>query len=279
MPSVLVTGAARGIGRATTLRLAASGWDVIAGVRRAQDGDELAQARPGRISSVILDVTDEERVAALERDLPPKLDAVVNNAGIAVTVPVETVTSADFRRQLEVNVIGQAAVTQAVLPRLRQSRGRIVFVSSVSGRIVNPGFGPYAASKFALEAMADALRMELAPWGIRVMLIEPGQIDTDLWRNAEQTYEESVAGMAPHYRELYAKHLDGMRKTIPRAKRMAAPADTVAQEIEKALTARRPRARYIPGAQVRIPTMLGELTPTTMLDRALSRATGVPRRV
>jgi NAD(P)-dependent dehydrogenase (short-subunit alcohol dehydrogenase family) len=279
MPSVLITGAARGIGRATALRLAGAGWDVIAGVRREQDGEELAKTQPGRISSVILDVTDEQQVASLEHALPAHLDAVVNNAGIAVTAPVETVPPADIRRQLEVNVVGQTAVTQAVLPRLRESRGRIVFVSSISGRIVNPGFGPYAASKFALEAVADALRMELAPWGIRVVLIEPGQIDTDLWRNAEQTYDETVAGMAPHYRELYAKHLDGMRKVIPRAKRMAAPVDTVAQTIEKALTARRPRARYIPGAQARIPMMLGELTPTAMLDRALSLATGVPRRV
>jgi NAD(P)-dependent dehydrogenase (short-subunit alcohol dehydrogenase family) len=279
MPSVLVTGAARGIGRATSLRLAASGWDVIAGVRRAQDGEQLAESHPGRISSVVLDLTNEEQIAGLDQALPARLDAVVNNAGIAITAPLETVSPADFRHQLEVNVVGQAAVTQAVLPRLRQSRGRIVFVSSISGRIVNPGFGPYAASKFALEAIADALRMELAPWGIRVVLIEPGQIDTDLWRNAEQTYEETVAGMAPHYRELYAKHLDGMRKTIPRAKRMAAPVDTVAEVIEKALSARRPRARYIPGAQARIPTMLGELTPTAMLDRALRMATGVPRRV
>jgi NAD(P)-dependent dehydrogenase (short-subunit alcohol dehydrogenase family) len=279
MPSVLVTGAARGIGRATALRLAGSGWDVVAGVRRAEDGEELAQAQPERITPVVLDITDDQQVAALDGALPARLDAAVNNAGIAVAAPVETVTPADFRRQLEVNVVGQAAVTQAVLPRLRESRGRIVFVSSISGRIVNPGFGPYAASKFALEAIADALRMELAPWGIRVVLVEPGQIDTDLWRNAEQTYEETVAGMAPHYRELYAKHLDGMRKVIPRAKRIAAPVDTVAQTIEKALTTRRPRARYIPGAQARIPAMLGELTPTVMLDRALSMATGVPRRV
>jgi NAD(P)-dependent dehydrogenase (short-subunit alcohol dehydrogenase family) len=278
MPSVLVTGAARGIGRAAAIRLAGAGWDVIAGVRRAQDGDELGRANPGRISSVVLDVTDDDQVDSLDDALPPRLDALVNNAGIAVTVPVEAVRQAEFRHQLDVNVVGQAAVTQAVLPRLRESRGRIVFVSSISGRIVTPIFGPYAASKFALEAMADALRMELAPWGIRVVLVEPAQVDTDLWRNAEQTFEEAVAGMSPRHRELYAKHLEGARKTIPRAQRMAAPVDSVAQTIEKALTVRRPRARYPVGAQARIPAILGELTPTAMLDRALSLSTGVPRR-
>jgi NAD(P)-dependent dehydrogenase (short-subunit alcohol dehydrogenase family) len=278
MPSVLVTGAARGIGRATAIRLAGAGWDVIAGVRRAQDGDELARANPGRVSSVVLDVTNDEQVSSLVDALPARLDALVNNAGIAVTVPVEAVRQADFRHQFDVNVVGQAAVTQAVLPRLRESRGRIVFVSSVSGRVATPLFGPYAASKFALEGMADALRMELAPWGIRVALVEPAQTDTDLWRNAEETFEETVAGMSPQHRELYAKHLEGARKSIPRAARMAAPVDGVAKAIEKALTATRPRARYVVGANARVQALLGSATPTPVLDRVLSMGTGVPRR-
>jgi NAD(P)-dependent dehydrogenase (short-subunit alcohol dehydrogenase family) len=278
MSSVLVTGAARGIGRATALRLAAAGWDVIAGVRQAQDGDELAQAVPGRICSVVLDLTDEQQVAALDQALPARLDAVVNNAGIAVAGPLEAVPLAELRRQLEINVVGQAAVTQAVLPRLRQSRGRIVFVSSVSGRIATPMFAPYNASKFALEGMADALRMELAPWGVRVILIEPAQTDTDLWRNAEQTFTETVAALTPRHRELYAKHLEGMRKAIPMSQRMAAPVEGVAATIEKALTASRPRARYVVGANARVQAALGAVTPTAVLDWVLSKGLGVPRR-
>ena len=134
MPSVLVTGAARGIGRATALRLASAGWEVLAGVRRAEDGETLSQGNSERIKPVMLDVTDEQQLASLDDILPSTLDAVVNNAGIAIAGPLEAVSAAELRQQLEVNVVGQAAVTQAVLPRLRESRGRIVFVSSVSGR-------------------------------------------------------------------------------------------------------------------------------------------------
>src|SRR4051812_28820003 len=184
MPTVLVTGASRGIGRATALRLAASGWDVRAGVRSETDGALLA-AEAGGITPVVLDVTDDDQVAALDAVLPERLDAVVNNAGVVIAAPVEGLALADLRHQLEVNVVGQVAVTQAVLPRLRASRGRVVFVSSVSGRVSAPFMGAYSASKYALEALADALRLELRPWGVAVSLIEPGAIDTDVWRNAQ----------------------------------------------------------------------------------------------
>ena len=143
----------------------------------------------------MLDVTNENHVAALDASLPERLDAVVNNAAVAVGGPMETVPRPSFRRQLEVNVVGQIAVTQAVLPRLRASRGRIVFISSLNGRIVFPLIGPYCASKFALEAAADALRLELKPWGIGVVVVEPAQTDTDMWRSADEVADETVAAM------------------------------------------------------------------------------------
>jgi NAD(P)-dependent dehydrogenase (short-subunit alcohol dehydrogenase family) len=278
VPSVLVTGAARGIGRATTLRLAAAGWDVIAGVRRPEDGEALVQAQPQRITPVTLDVTNEDQLTALDAALPSALDAVVNNAGVVVGGPIEAVPLAELRRQLEVNVVGQAAVTQAVLPRLRESRGRLVFVSSLSGRVATPMFGPYNASKFALEGMADALRMELAPWGIRVVLVEPAQTDTDLWRLADGDLDDTVASLSSGHRDLYAKHIAGFRKSIPRSQRAAAPVEGVAAAIEKALTARRPRARYVVGAGARAQAILAHVTPTAILDVLLRAGTGVPRR-
>jgi NAD(P)-dependent dehydrogenase (short-subunit alcohol dehydrogenase family) len=278
VPSVLITGAARGIGRATTLRLAAAGWDVIAGVRRPEDGQALADAQPGRITPIALDITDEAQVAALDSSLPAQLDAIVNNAGIVVGGPIEGLPPAELRRQLDVNVVAQAAVTQAVLPRLRTSHGRIVFVSSLSGLISTPMTGAYNASKFALEGMADALRMELAPWKIAVVLVEPAQTDTDLWRHAEDALNETVASVSPEHRELYAKHIEGFRKSIPMSQRMAAPAEGAAATIEKALTVRRPRARYIVGRSARAQAIMAQLTPTPIRDRALRLGTGVPRR-
>lgn len=279
MPSALVTGAARGIGRATALRLARAGWQVVAGVRQRADGEELARLAPDRITPIELDITNGQQVGDLDGRLPPGLDAVINNAGIVVGGPVEAVALSELRRQLEVNVVGQAAVTQAVLPRLRASRGRIVFVSSLSGRVSTPMMGAYGASKFALEGMADALRMELAPWGIRVILIEPAQTDTDLWRRASEVFDQEVAALAPHHRELYARHAEGFRKTIPRSQRMAAPVEGVAATIEKALKARRPRARYVVGAPARVQSALVRLMPTPILDRVLRAGTGVPSRV
>ena len=278
MPTVLVTGASRGIGRATALRLAAGPWQVVAGVRRAQDGEALAAEGAGAITPVVLDVTDAELIAALPDAVPGGLDAVVNNAGVVVPGPVEALVLDDLRRQLEVNVVGQVAVTQAVLPRLRESRGRIVFVSSLNGRVSTPMTGAYNASKFALEALADTMRLELRPWGIRVVLVEPAAIDTDIWRGAEDTLESAAAGLEPRHRELYAKHIAGYRKSIPRFRKTAAPVEAVAATIERALTDTRPRARYVPGAGPRVQAALAHLTPAPALDAVLRLGTGMPRR-
>ncbi len=279
MPSVLITGASRGIGRACALRLAAAGWEVLAGVRRAQDGEALNAVGAGPITAVTLDITDPDHVAGLDQALPTRLDAVVNNAGTVLPGPLEALPLAEVRRQLEVNVIGQLAVTQAVLPRLRASRGRVVFVSSVSGRVATPMLGAYNASKFALEGMADALRMELAPWGVKVVLVEPAQTDTDLWRTADDDAERATQLLTPDYQQLYARHIAGFRKTIPRSQRMASPVLGVAAAIERAVTDRRPRARYLVGANARVQTRLAQLTPSPVLDLVMRAGTGMPRRL
>ena len=278
MPSVLVTGASRGIGRATAIRLAEHGFDVVAGVRKAEDGDSLKQVEGGRIRPVILDVTNQDHIDALRGSESGPLDAVVNNAGIVIGGPVEAVTPSDLRHQLEVNVVGQMAVTQAVLPRIRDARGRIVFVSSLSGRISTPMTGAYNASKFALEALADALRIEVRPWRIPVILVEPAQTDTDMWRSADQQLEDTVAALAPEHRELYRRHIDGQRKSIPRSQKMAAPPEAVAAVIENALRTSRPKARYVVGAGPKIMGTVGRLMPSRIADPLIAAATGVPRR-
>ncbi|MGV0838142.1 SDR family oxidoreductase [Mycolicibacterium thermoresistibile] len=261
MPTALVTGAARGIGRSIVTQLADSGWDVVAGVRSEQDGEEVVTQNPTRISPVLLDVTDPGHIAALERSLNGRLDAVVNNAGMVVPGPLEAVAPAALRRQFEVNVIGHLAVTQAVLPRLRDSRGRIVFISSLNGRISVPLMGAYCASKFALEAVADALRMELAPWHIPVIVIQPTQTDTDMVRNADAMVEQTAAAMRPEHRDLYAKHIGGMRKFIRQFHPSAVPADNVAAAVAQALTVRRPRSRYIVGITHQFPRLQAIILP------------------
>ncbi|HEX7426014.1 MAG TPA: SDR family NAD(P)-dependent oxidoreductase [Mycobacterium sp.] len=278
MPSVLVTGAARGIGRAIVDTLASSGWDVVAGVRSGQDAAAITKLNPQRVSAVILDVTDGADIAQLSESLPQRLDAVVNNAGVVVVGPVETVTPDEWRKQLEINVIGQLAVTQAALPRLRESHGRVVFISSVNGRISVPMLGPYCASKFALEAAADALRLELKEWGIAVVLVEPAQTDTDLWRTADDMMLETEAAMSPGHRELYAKHITGMKKFIPMARKTAVPTDKVVTVVEEALTARRPRARYVVGLGPKLQIAFVTNMPAALRDRVMAMMVGLPRR-
>ncbi len=276
MPSVLVTGAARGIGRSITEYLAHRDWDVVAGVRTQEDADAIAAANSRHITPVILDVTNDDDITGLAESLPVRLDGVVNNAGVAVNGPMEVVTTADWRKQLEINVIGQLAVTRAVLPKLRRSRGRVVFMSSVNGRMSMPMRGAYSASKYALEAAADAMRMELRPWRIPVVIVEPAQTDTDMWRTEGDVVLETEAAMEQEHRQLYARHLAGMKKLVPVAQRMAVPPEKVSAVVETALTTRRPRARYVvgvgPKAQVRLVSNL----PTAVRDLMLRKVTGQP---
>jgi NAD(P)-dependent dehydrogenase (short-subunit alcohol dehydrogenase family) len=269
---VLITGAGRGIGRAIAERLAAAGWEVHAGVRRAPDA-------PENTTPVVLDVTDAEQIAALDGSLPARLDAVVNNAGIVVDGLVEAVPLDDLRRQLEVNVVGQLAVTQAVLPRLRDSQGRIVFISSVSGRIATPWTGPYNASKFALEGMADSLRIELRPWKVKVVLVEPASTDTALWQDALTQLDATMDAMSDEHRRLYAAHAKGMRRATKAIQKQAVPAEHVVRAVERALNDRRPKARYPVGAPAKIQLVMDAVTPTSVMDASLATMTGIPRRV
>src|SRR5690606_23377140 len=202
-PAVLVTGASKGIGAACVARLAADGYHVYAGVRKEADGAALVRASASSVTPVLLDVSDAAMIADAvslieQRSGSTALHAVVNNAGIAVAGPLEFLPLGELRRQLEVNVVGQIAVTQACLPLLRRAHaaderaGRIVFMSSVSGRSALPFTGAYAASKFALEAAADSLRVELLPFGLRVVLVEPGVITTPIWETSRAVAERML---------------------------------------------------------------------------------------
>jgi NAD(P)-dependent dehydrogenase (short-subunit alcohol dehydrogenase family) len=275
---VLITGASTGIGEATALRLDRAGFRVFAGVRKAEDGERLRAKGSDRLRVVEpLDVTDADQIAAaaalVEQALGGEpLRGIVNNAGIGIGGPLEGLELDDFRQTLEVNTTGQLAVTKAFLPQLRRSKGRIVNMSSIGGRVAQPFAGPYIASKFALEAVTDVLRIELLEWGIDVIAIEPGTVATPIWEKSSQEAEKVLEALSPELRDLYGKRLAKMAKLLERQTKRGVAPDKVAQAVEKALTSSRPRTRYLVGdAYVLI--ALKTLLPTRVVDKLLFRAT------
>lgn len=271
MPSVLVTGAGRGIGLAITEHMSGKGWDVYATARSADALQSLN--RIPHVHPIALDITDRAAIATLPDQLPPELNGVVNNAGIVINGPVEGLTLDDLTRQFDVNVIAQIAVTQAVLPKLRAAQGRLVFISSVSGLFTTPGTGAYNASKYAIESLADALRIELRPWQIPVSLIEPGPIRTDIWEGVLDEHDRMVEHLTDDHRRLYAPQLAGTRKLLGRIQKVAADPNKVTKAVDHALTAKRPKPRYLLDFSSRAQTTLFTLMPTPVMDAVLATAT------
>jgi NAD(P)-dependent dehydrogenase (short-subunit alcohol dehydrogenase family) len=275
----LVTGCSSGIGRATALRLAAAGQHVYAGVRNPADGDQLARSAPGGgLTPLILDVTDPGHINAADAAVnghTAGLDGLVNNAGFGLACPTELVQLDAFRRQLEVNVTGQLAVTQAFLPSLRRARGRIVMVSSIGVRFTPPFAGPLDATKAALAALGDALRQELAPWGVRVVVIEPASINSGAADKVTRDAAAAMAAAAPQGRALYEDTFARMVSVMQRREGNGSPPDVAAATIVRALTAARPRNGYLTGKDSRRLAMLSKL-PTPVLDAARRRVFGLP---
>ncbi|MGB9112928.1 MAG: SDR family oxidoreductase, partial [Acidimicrobiales bacterium] len=237
--SVVITGSSSGIGEACVRRLASSGWRVIAGVRTDADGVRLVEQTPGDVEPVLLDVTEPDHIADLAARLGDSpLSALVNNAGIAVSMPVEFLPLAEMRRQLEVNLFGQVAVTQALLPSLRRARGRIVNIGSIAGKSALPFLGAYAASKHAMEAISDTLRVELEPFGVQVTVVEPGTIGTPIWSKGAENFQRIIGEVPGEISSLYGARMQAFRAAAGAAGRRGAPADDVARVVEHALDAR-----------------------------------------
>jgi NAD(P)-dependent dehydrogenase (short-subunit alcohol dehydrogenase family) len=275
VPVVLITGASTGIGRASALRLAGKGWTVLAGVRDKAAGEALeAQAPVGSLTARTLDVTDAAQIAAAAAQLPPSgLDALVNNAGIGIGGPLELISAEDLRRQFEVNVFAQVAVTQAMLPALRRAGGRIAFISSIGGRVAMAFTAPYAASKHAIEALADALRVELRSSGVQVALIEPGSVATPIWDKGRA--EADRLSIPPELQEQYGKVPAAMDKVMRDTGSRGVPAEQVAETIERALTASRMRARYVVGRDAWAMLTARRLLPAHVFDALARRVLGV----
>jgi NAD(P)-dependent dehydrogenase (short-subunit alcohol dehydrogenase family) len=276
--AALVTGASTGIGRATALALDSRGWQVFAGVRREEDAESLRAAGSERLRPLALDVTMPEQIAAAVERVAAEsengLHGLVNNAGIAVPGPLETLPLDQFRRQLEVGLVAYLAMTQAFLPQIRGSAGRVVFLSSIGGRFAFPLNGAYHAAKFGTEAIGDSFRQELAGWGIRVAIIEPGSIDTPIWTRGEANAEEILAA-SPRTEELYGKAIEGLRKVVRQTAARGIPPERVAKAIVHALESKRPRSRYLVGLDAKLQARLMPLIPTSVLDRLIGRQLGL----
>ena len=236
-------------------------------MRSAEDADAL---RARDVEPVGIDVTDPEQIAAAAVAVGPELDALVANAGVAVAAPLELVPLDELRRQLEVNVVGQVAVVQAFLPALRRRRGRVVLMGSIGGRSALPFLGPYAASKHALEAFADVLRVELAPWGIAVSIVEPASIRTAMWAKGAAHAEALREAVSAEAAGLYAERLTRFRDVALKRGPGVDP-DVVAKAVEHALTAARPKARYVVGRDAHLRAWIERL-PTRVRDRVLAKA-------
>ena len=279
--TVVISGASTGIGAACALHLDRLGFVVFAGVRRAADGEALKAKASPRLQPVVLDVTDagtieQARRLVVERVKDAGLDGLVNNAGIAVAGPLEAVPIPNLRLQFEVNVIGQVAVTQAFLPLLRKGRGRIVNMGSIAGRAAMPLMGPYSASKFALEALTDALRLEVQQWGIHVSIVEPGAIATPIWEKSGAKAEELETTTSGELKHLYAAVVAGVKARVAEAAARAIPAEAVAQVVEHALTADRPKTRYLVGRDAKLRAIMVKLLPDRLSDRLMTKILNLP---
>ena len=280
--AVVVTGASTGIGQACALRLDKIGFQVFAGVRKEADGESLKRQASERLTPVFIDVTEEASIASAADTVAAAVGAaglagLVNNAGIVVPGPLEFQPLGDIRQQIDVNFIGQIAVTQAFLPLLRKRRGRIVNIGSIGGRMATPFLGAYAASKFAMEAFTDSLRMELQPWGISVSIVEPGSIATPLWEKGQAAADEIDRKLPQTGHALYDPAVAAMRRVADKLARAAIPPSAVAKAVAHALTAKRPKTRYLVGRDAKLQAAVAKLVPDRMRDWLIVQRMGLPR--
>jgi NAD(P)-dependent dehydrogenase (short-subunit alcohol dehydrogenase family) len=278
--TIVITGASTGIGEACALYLRGKGFRVIAGVRKKTDGDRLLQAASGDIEPLHIDVTESYTISSAAKQVADVvgergLAGLVNNAGISVAGALELIPIEALREQLEVNLIGQVAMTQAFLPLIRRASGRIVNMGSISGRFASPLLGPYAMSKFGLRAFSDSLRRELHPWGIHVSLVEPGAIATPIWEKSTKRAASTFQDFDEKTRELYAPLFTPMRELVKKSSEEAIPAEEVAKAVHHALVSEKPRTHYLVGRDAKWTARMVWLLPHRVMDWMIRKKLGL----
>ena len=282
--AIVVTGASTGIGRATALLLDKNGYRVFAGVRKQADAESLAEDGSDRLTPITIDVTESDSIKAAEEKVQQAvgeegLVGLVNNAGVGDGGPVETMDLDILRNVLEVNLVGQVAVTQAFLPLIREAPGTVVFIASIGGRIASPFMSPYNTSKFAIEALGESLRQELAPWDINVVVIEPGSIDTPIWEKGAQTIDEQMAKLTPSAKRLYSKQLRRMDEVLRETASRGIAPEKVASTIHTAIRSEKPKHRYLVGRDAKIAARLKGTLPDRTFTKLISRQVKMPTDV
>jgi NAD(P)-dependent dehydrogenase (short-subunit alcohol dehydrogenase family) len=272
--AVVVTGASTGIGEAIAKRLD-SGFRVFAGVRKDEDAEKL-RAAGANIEPIKIDVTDQASIDAAAAHVKSEigdqgLAGLVNNAGIAVSAPLEFLPVEELRHQLEVNTVGQHAVTQAFLAPIRTAKGRIVNISSIGGKIALPLAGAYAASKFAMEAISDTLRRELKPWGIEVVVVEPGGVVTPIWDRGTDTANRILEEAPPEAEQLYGPLIESMRAQVAEITANGMQPSEIAEVVHTALTKSRPKTRYLVGSEAKQRARAAAILPDRVFDRLIAR--------
>ncbi|WP_193045238.1 SDR family NAD(P)-dependent oxidoreductase [Mycolicibacterium baixiangningiae] len=270
---IVITGASTGIGAATAREMAQRGFHVLAGVRRERDADAIQAAN---VEPLILDITNSDQIRALasrvsEDPRGRPLRALVNNAAVQANVPIEVFGIDQWRDMFEVNLFGHVAVIQALLPTLIESGGRVVNISSVGGKIAMATYGPYAGTKFALEAMSDSLRREVAPHGVQVVVIEPGAVRTEMLGRAIASAHDPLAAMTPAQRHRYGGLVHAVNAQAEASTKSGVPAEAAAAVIAKAITARKPRTRYTVDREAALLPVM-RLLPDRLLDRIFAAA-------
>ena len=266
MRKILITGASTGIGRAIALALDEEGWQVFAGVRSQKDGKSLKSESSENLVPIILDITKKEHIKKAVEKIGDSLHGLINNAGIVSPGPLELMPIKDIKEQLDVNVVSQISVTQSFLPSLRNSQGRIIFMSSVSGMMVFPLLGAYAASKHALEAIGDGFRRELKKWDIKVSIIEPGSMKTPIWKKTLGRGSAQMKDIPKEKLKLYENEINSLLKGASEAEKKALDVQYVVDAVLDALDSSHPKTRYIVGPIHKIKTIIARFLPDSFLD-------------
>jgi NAD(P)-dependent dehydrogenase (short-subunit alcohol dehydrogenase family) len=282
--AVVVTGASTGIGRATALLLDERGYRVFAGIRKEADADELRRRGSDRLTPVTLDVTQADQIESAREQVAEAvgdggLAGLVNNAGVGGGGPIEFMELDELRSTLEVNLIGQVAVTQAFIPLLRKAKGTIVFIASIGGRVAGPFMSPYNTSKFAIEAVGECLRHELRPWEIEVVVVEPGTIDTEIWRKGSDLLRERVEQLPEDARRLYGRQFSWLGEMLNEADSRGISPRKVAEVIHKAIASDKPKHRYLVGTDAKIGARLKGTLPDRTFSKLAERQMKMPTDV